>query len=132
MLKSLYNCYNDMEIFNKILWEAALNGFVDIVHYANQYFSLPTTNLINLWGKILILAKNKPNWKGISSIIEICLCAPFSNTSLEWFFRHMNIVKTETRNCLLQKSLHAILAIRRFGISLAEFNKSYVKDYVSK
>ena len=39
-LKSLYNCYNDMEVFNEILWEFVLNGFVDIVHYANQYFSL--------------------------------------------------------------------------------------------
>ena len=44
----------------------------------------------------------------------------------------MNIVKMETRNCLSQKSLNAILAIRMFGISLAEFNKSYVKDCVSK
>ena len=66
-----------MEVFNKILWEAILNGFVDIVHYANWYFSLPTANLIDLWGKILILGKNKPNWKGISLAVEICLCAPF-------------------------------------------------------
>ena len=44
----------------------------------------------------------------------------------------MNIVKIETRNCLSQKSLNAILAIRMFGISLAEFNKSYVKDCESK
>ena len=44
----------------------------------------------------------------------------------------MSIVKTETRNQLSQKSFNAILAIRMFGISLAEFNKSYVKHYVSK
>ena len=44
----------------------------------------------------------------------------------------MNIVKTETRNHLSQKSLNAILAIQMFGISLAEFYKSYVKDCVSK
>jgi hypothetical protein len=131
-LKNLYDRYNDMEIFNEISWEAVLNGFVDIVHYASQYFSLPTANPIDLWGKIIILSKNKPNWKGISLIVEICLCAPFSNASLERFFSHMNIVKTETRNRLSQKSLNAILAIRMFGISLAEFNKSYVKDCVSK
>ena len=33
---------------------------------------------------------------------------------------------------LLQKSLNAILVMRLFGISLAEFNKSYVKDCTSK
>ena len=44
----------------------------------------------------------------------------------------MNIVKMETRNRLLQKSLNAILAIRMFGISLTEFHKSSVKDCVSK
>ena len=121
-----------MEAFNEILWEAILNGFVDIVHYANQYLSLPNANLINLWGKILIRGKNKPNCKGINLIIKICLCAPFSNASLERFSSHMNMVKTETRNRLSQKSLNAILAIRMFGISLAEFNKSYVKDCVSK
>ena len=44
----------------------------------------------------------------------------------------MNIVKTETSNCLSQKSLNAVLAIQMFGISLAEFNKSYIKDCVSK
>ena len=121
-----------MEVFNDISWEATLNGFVDVVHYANQYFSLPIANPIVLWGKILILGKNEPNWRGISLIIRICLCAPFSNASLERFFSHMNIVKTETRNRLSQKSLNAILAIRMFGISLGEFNKSYVKDCVSK
>ena len=132
VLKSLYNHYNDMEVFNIISWEAVLNSFVDIVHYTNQYFSLPSTNPIDLWGKILILGKNKPNWKGISLIAEICLYAPFSNASLERFFSHMNIVKTETRNRLSQKSLNAILAIRIFGISLAEFNKSSIKDCSSK
>ena len=73
VLKSLYDRYNDMEVevFNQISWEAVLNGFMDIVHYANQYFSLPTANLIDLQGKILILGKNKPNWKGISLIVEI-------------------------------------------------------------
>ena len=44
---------------------------------------------------------------------------------------YMNIVEMETRNCLLQKDLNAILAIPMFGISLAVFNKSYIKDYVS-
>ena len=121
-----------IEVFNEILWEAILNGFMDIVYYANQYFSLPTANLIDLWGKILILGKNKPNWKSISLIVKICLCAPFSNSSLERFFSHINIVKTETRNRLLQKSLNAIPAIRMFGTSLAEFNKAYVKDCISK
>ena len=131
-LKSLYDRCNDMEVFNEISWEAVLNGFVDVVHYANQYFSFPTANPINLWRKILILGKNKPNWKGMSLIVEICLCAPFSNLSLERFFSYMNIVKMETRNRLSQKILNAILAIRKFGISLAQFNKSYVKDSVSK
>ena len=46
-LKKLCDRYNEMEVFNKISWEAVLNGFLDIFHYANQYFSLPTTNPID-------------------------------------------------------------------------------------
>ena len=70
-LKSLYDCYNDMEVFNEISWEVVLNGFVDIVHYANQYFSFPTANLIDMRGKILILGKNKLNWKSVY-IFDCC------------------------------------------------------------
>ena len=103
-----------IEVFNEILWEAILNGFMDIVYYGNQYFSLPTANLIDLWGKILILGKNKPNWKSISLIIEICSCAPFSNASLERFLSHTNIVKTETRNGLLQKKLKCYTCYSNF------------------
>ena len=100
-----------MEVFNEISWEAVLNGFVDFVHHANQYFSLPTANPTDLWEKILVISKNKPNLKGISLIVEICLCTPFSSTSLEGCLGHTNIVKTEARNRLSQKSLNAILAI---------------------
>ena len=59
------------------------------------------------------------------------MCTVFKRKSGK-VFQHMNIVKTETRNHSSQKSLNAILAIQMFGISLAEFRKSYVKDCISK
>ena len=60
------------------------DGFTDIIHYANHYFSITDCNLLELWSKLMIIGKNKPNWKGASLII-ICLCVLFSNATVERF-----------------------------------------------
>ena len=39
--------------------------------------------LIKLWHKALLLCKDKPEWCDKPSVIEICLCSPCSNATLE-------------------------------------------------
>ena len=91
-----------MDVFKDIMWQALSNGFIEIVHYANHYFLITDCNPLELWSKLTIIGKNKPNWKGASVIVEICLCAPFSNATLGRFFSHMSIIKSEIRNQLPQ------------------------------
>ena len=72
------------------------------------------------------LGKDKANWHGIILIVEICLCASFSNATLEQFFSSMNNVKTDTRNRLSSKCLNAVLRIRATNYSLQEFHDNHV------
>ena len=66
-----------MDVFKDIPWQALSDGFIDIVHYANRYFSITDCKPLELWSKLMIIEKNKTNWKGASLIVEICLFAPF-------------------------------------------------------
>ena len=124
--KNLFSHYCNIDVFKDITWQALSDGFIDIVHYANRYFSVTGCNPIELRSKLTIIGKNKPNWKGI---VEICLSVPFSNTILEHFFSHMNIIKYETRNRLSQSSLNAVLCM--FSMPLTKFSQPYMEDCVT-
>jgi hypothetical protein len=49
------------------------------------------------------------------SVIELCLCAPFSNATLERFFSHMAVVKNDWRNRLGEEALEDNLRIHISG-----------------
>ena len=50
---------------------------------------------------------------------------PFSSATLERFFSHFKVVKTQLRSKLSAKSLNSIMRIRMKGLSLEEFNQDY-------
>lgn len=81
-----------MEAFKNITYDYLSNGFLDVVLYANCYFCIIDQNLLELWSKLPIIGKNKPQWKDISPIVELYLCAAFSNATLDRSFSHMNII----------------------------------------
>ena len=86
-----------------------LSSFLAGLCYTHQYFdNLPTT-----------------------LIIEICLCAPFSNASLERLFSKMNLIKTTLCNHLANKSLNFIFRINISGLSLQSFNDKHLEKYVN-
>ena len=64
-------------------------------------------------------------------LIELCLCTPFSNATLERFFSHLKVVKTELRLRLLSESLNSLMRIRMKGLSITDFNKDYLSQCVS-
>ena len=59
-----------MEAFKNITYDYLSNGFLDVVLYANYYFCIIDQNLLELWSKLPIIGKNKPQWKDISPIVE--------------------------------------------------------------
>ena len=64
-------------------------------------------------------------------VIEICLCSPFSNATLERFFSHMGVVKTDWRNRLNEQSLEDNLRIHVAGPDLTRFSETYVAKAVA-
>ena len=81
--------------------------------------------LTQFWSKILSLADEHIFWKPTALIIEICLCAPFSNASLERLFSQMNLIKPTLRNHLTNDSLNSIFNIS--GLLLQSFHEHLEK-----
>ena len=80
---------------------------------------------------ILPLADEHIFWKPTTMIIEICLCAPFSNVSLERLFSKMNLIKTNICNRLTNDSLNSILSINISGLPLQSFHDEQLEKCVN-
>ena len=50
--KNLFSHYCNINVFKAITWQALSDGFIDIVHYANCYFSITDCNPLELWSKL--------------------------------------------------------------------------------
>ena len=114
-----------MDAFKFTTLNSLIVGYVDIVHYAYRYFNIDSTDPMKLWSKLCKLGKEKESWKDILLLIELCLYTPFSNATLERFFSHLKVVKTELRSKLTSISLNSIMRIRMRGVSIAEFSEKY-------
>ena len=108
-----------------------LSSFLAVLRYAHQYFNTSNINPIKFWSKILSLADEHIFWKPTTLIIEICLCPPFSNASLEKLFSKMNLIKTTLQNRLTNSSLNSILRINTSGLSLQSFQDEHLEKCVN-
>ena len=127
-MKTIYRRYYQQKALAAVTEEEIINGFIDI-RYASRYFNTDDINPIDIWSKLVKI--NKSDWHGVLLLSELCLCAPFSNASLERFFSHMNIVKIDIRSKLSSKSLNSMLRIRMTNLSLNDFNSPYIDDWVN-
>ena len=89
------------------------------------YFDFENIDQFELLHKIHLQYKDTNKWSTVKLVIEICLCTPCSNASLERFFNQLKIVKTDQRTTLSDKSLNSILRIKLWGNSVTEFNNMY-------
>ena len=92
-VKNLFEKFNNMEVFHPVSVDLLIDGYSDIVQYAYRYFDIEYTEPMKLWSKLFIIGKNKEHWKDML-LLELCLCTPFSNATLERFFSHFKVVKT--------------------------------------
>ena len=126
----IYDQFSTMKIFDDVRKNDVIDGYVEIVRYCQRYFDFENIDQFELWHKILMLCKNKKEWYSASLVIEICLCTPCSNATLERFFSHLKFVKTDQRTSLSAGSLNAVLRIKLRGTSITEFNKQYAEKVV--
>ena len=125
-LQKMFDRYKNMEVFNTFTSDDVTESFCAVTRYSSRYFNTSNVKPIEFWSKILLLHEENNSWKATLLLVELCLCAPFSNASLERLFNHMNIVK----NRLSNESLNSTLRIRVSGISVATFHTTYLKKFV--
>ena len=131
-LITVFNQYKDIDVMKCYTEDDVLSSFLAVLRYAHQYFNTSNINPIDFWSKILSLADEHIFWKPTTLIIEICLCVPFSNASLERLFSQMNLIKTTLRNRLTNDSLNSILRINISGLSLKSFHDEHLEKHESK
>ena len=64
-------------------------------------------------------------WSSAFLLVELCLCSPYNNETVERLFSQMKKVKTDWRNCLNERNLEDLLRIIISKVSLSEFLKEY-------
>lgn len=113
-----------MGVFAAFNEEQVIESFLSVVCYGVNYFNVKNVDVLEIWSRMLSLQDANPHWQTAMLLIEICLCAPGSNASLERLFSQMNFVKSNTINRLKNDALNAVLRIRI--ISMEEFDANYV------
>ena len=130
-ISKVYEQFSGMDIFKDVQQEDIMNGYIGMVRYCQRYFDFGNIHQVELWHKLLLLCKDKIEWYSTSLIIEICLCTPCSNATLDRFFSQLQLVKTDLRTTLSSSSLNAVLRIKLRGTSITAFNEKYSDKVVS-
>ena len=102
--------------------DQVIESFLSVVRYGLKYFNVQNFDILEFWSQMLSLQDEHPHWRGAMFLIEIFLCAPVSNASLERLFSQMNFVESNTRNRLKNDALNAVLRIRISDISREELH----------
>ena len=126
----LFNRYKDIDVMKCYTEDDVLSSFLAVLRYAHQYFNTSNINPIKFWSKILSLADDCIFWKLTTLMIEICLCAPFSNASLERLFSKISLIKTTPRNRLTNDTLNSVLRINISGLSLQRVHDEHLEKCV--
>ena len=121
----VYAQFSAMEVFKHVNKDGVIDGYVEVVRFCQRYLDYENSNQVELWHKVLLQCKDKPEWHGIGLVIEICLCTPCSNATLERFFNQLKIVKTDQRTALSSSSLNSILRIKLRQIPLKTFHDEF-------
>ena len=102
-VKNLFEKFNNMKVFHSVGINSLIGGYSECsiriqllrhwTYWANESME-----------KALDNGKNNEYWKDIMLLLELCLCSPFSNATLEIFFSCLKVVKTQLRSKLSTES----------------------------
>ena len=94
----VYAQFSAMEIYKHVDKDSVIDGYVEVVRFCQRYLDYENSNQVELWHKVLLQCKDKPEWHGIGLVIEICLCTPCSNATLERFFKSVEDCEKRSTN----------------------------------
>ena len=129
-VEAVFKHFSNMDVLKTIDMEDVTDGYIEVVRYCQKYFDVQHVDQVELWHKILLVGKDKDDWRGVTLVIEICLCTPCSNATLERFFNQLKVVKTDQRTRLSATSLNSCLRVKLKKLSQSVFHDEYGDNVV--
>ena len=132
-LTFLYEHSKKMSLFEGSNLAQIIDGYFDIVTYVTADFPVQTMDPTELWKNVFLLKKHdndKEDWSLTLLIVEICLCASYSNAALERFFGLLKYGKSTIRSRLTSDVLNALTRVKLSGPSREEFHETFGKKCV--
>ena len=105
--------------------------FILVVSHAIKHFNTQIHPPLALWQYLYGIRESK-SWLNIFGMIELCICAPCSNATLERFFSQLRVVKSVWRNRVSEENLKHLLRIKVSGPSLEIFQNDYCNITMDK
>ena len=105
--------------------------FILVVRHTIKHCHTQIHPLLALWQYFYGIRESK-SWLNIFGVIEICMCAPCSNATLERFFSQLHVIKSVWRSRLSEENLTHLLPIKVTGPSLEIFHNDYCNITVGK
>ena len=132
-LKQVFLHFEDIHVktFPDINVLSMEEEFILVVSHAIKHFNTQIQPPLALWQYLYGIPESK-SWLNIFGVIEICMCAPCSNATLERFFSQLRVKKSVWRNRLSEENLTHLLRIKVTGPSLAIFHNDYCNITVDK
>ena len=132
-LKYLYEHFKKMSLIEGFDSVQIIDGYYEILSYVTIYFPVHSMDPTELWKNVFQVRKHDDNKEDCSLtllIIEIFLCAPYSNAALERLFILLKYVKSTLRCRLTSDILNALMGVKISGPSLEEFHTAFGKKCV--
>ena len=98
--------------------------YVCLVEYALQYFNTSEMDCLKLWSTLKRVSL-ADRWLSAFLLLELCLCSPYSNATVERLSSQMKVVKTDWRNRLNERNLEDLLRIKISNVYLSKFSKEF-------
>ena len=132
-LKSVFLHFEDILVknFPGINILSVEEEFILVVSHAIKDFNTQIHPPLALWQYLYGMRESK-NWLNIFGGIEICMCAPCSNATLERFFGQLRVLKSVLHNRLSEENLTHLLRTKVTGPSLEIFHNDYCNITVDK
>ena len=119
----LHEHYQAMSSLQDITSDDVKTKCICLVEYALRY-NTSEMDCLKLWS-FLKQVGLADRWSSAFLLVELCLCSPYSNGTVERLFSQMKVVKTDWRNRLNKRNLEDLLRTKISNVSLSKFSKKF-------
>ena len=124
-IEKVYEHFRQPPALSRTECETLKNEFIKLATNATKYYNVEIILQTEMWRKIKG-GEFANNYKNILLLIELCLCTPYSNATIERFFSYMKVVKNDWQNWLSDQNLESLMQIKVCSPSLSCYHDGYV------